>query len=387
MQKEDFEAALTYGPDDNRTTLSFSCSDSNVRSIIWCDENTPNAPRFIEACESVGMAIKAPPMPTTRPHNNNRATTIDLFTEGPGTTVGALSTIPSPNATGHHLPIVATIGIGKRTLIPNQARVVTPWSTLTEEHFALFTAKVSEHLARGTGPGPPDPEAADKLHARLLLAVRSAIACLPKKRFHAGSSSAAWSNPTAPRAKRNPSPYELWRLMDEGPISVEPPWELLEVAFAGVSRASTPTRAPPATPPAQPVTIEEVKTAILKHNLNGCADPDGITPRLLRLLPPNALELLAKLFDLASAGRVPRAWKDSVIVALPKPGPNRDYTLAGSWRPIALTSLISRTWERVVALRLEPSWPQPYKARSMVIVGAVQLPCSFAPSALNSPAL
>ena len=34
MQKEDFEAALTYGPENNRTALSFSCGDSNVRCII-----------------------------------------------------------------------------------------------------------------------------------------------------------------------------------------------------------------------------------------------------------------------------------------------------------------------------------------------------------------
>lgn len=79
---------------------------------------------------------------------------------------------------------------------------------------------------------------------------------------------------------------------------------------------------------------------------------DGINARSLRILPSSALELMAQLFDLANTGDVPHSWKQSEIVPLPKPGKS-DYNDPKSWRPVAITSMISRTWERVVALRLE----------------------------------
>jgi ribonuclease HI len=101
------------------------------------------------------------------------------------------------------------------------------------------------------------------------------------------------------------------------------------------------------------VQMEEVRRAIRKCRVNTCRDPDSLTVRLLRILPESALEYLRSMFDsVYETGVVPMAWRSSIIVPVYK-GKEEARHLASGYRPVAITSLLSRLWERVTLLRME----------------------------------
>jgi hypothetical protein len=100
-----------------------------------------------------------------------------------------------------------------------------------------------------------------------------------------------------------------------------------------------------------PVTPTEALAA-LRHKLRGSRDPDGISPRALRILPAEAVSYVADVATYSLRyGVVPAAWWHSVITPVPKPG--KDLTAASGYRPVAMTSLLSRTMERIIARRTE----------------------------------
>uniref|UniRef100_A0A7S1W0I2 Reverse transcriptase domain-containing protein n=1 Tax=Neobodo designis TaxID=312471 RepID=A0A7S1W0I2_NEODS len=109
------------------------------------------------------------------------------------------------------------------------------------------------------------------------------------------------------------------------------------------------------------VTREEVRAAIFRHKLGRASDPYGVRPELLRQLSPATMDHLADtMTSVLTKGVVPSRWKRSVAVPVPKG--------TRGWRPVCLTSYLSRTWERIVAGRLDrlvqlcnpldPSFPQ-----------------------------
>lgn len=103
-----------------------------------------------------------------------------------------------------------------------------------------------------------------------------------------------------------------------------------------------------------PVTREEVRAAIRAHKKNQCPDGDAIDPRLLSLLPDSALDALGALFDLVLAlGVVPRCWRHALVTPLLKP--HKPANRFDSYRPVAITLLICRTFERVFQRRVGPA--------------------------------
>ena len=77
--------------------------------------------------------------------------------------------------------------------------------------------------------------------------------------------------------------------------------------------------------------------------------PDNIHYQMLKRLPESAQSTLLRLFnDLWQSGEFPKSWSDATVV--PKPG--KDPTSPNNYRPIALTSCVCKTFERMVNERL-----------------------------------
>ena len=99
----------------------------------------------------------------------------------------------------------------------------------------------------------------------------------------------------------------------------------------------------------------EVRKAIRRHRPGACADAEGVTADALRALPVAALEAMAELFSLARGGDVSAAWHRSTVVPLRKAGGGDG---CDAWRPLAIASLVARTWEYTVGLPSADSSPQ-----------------------------
>ena len=98
-------------------------------------------------------------------------------------------------------------------------------------------------------------------------------------------------------------------------------------------------------------TTAEIKTAIKEHDVSKCPDFNGFDAKLLRALPDAGIEMLKVLFDTClSTGKIPSQWRDAVLSPLFKAGKPVDQIT--SYRPVAITSLICRTYERVQLKRM-----------------------------------
>jgi hypothetical protein len=138
-----------------------------------------------------------------------------------------------------------------------------------------------------------------------------------------------------------------------------PPAEALAEHYAETLREPAERHAdyppPPNLPAADPstvplVSLEEVRTGLM-HKLRGSRDPDGISPRTLRILPHEAHVLLQDLFTVSLChSAVPAPWRVSVITPRFKSG--RPVDRPASFRPVANTSLVSRSLEHVILTRL-----------------------------------
>jgi hypothetical protein len=106
--------------------------------------------------------------------------------------------------------------------------------------------------------------------------------------------------------------------------------------------------------PPPPVTMCEIVTAIAAHPPGKAADPDDIQAEHLRLLPPIALDALQTLFNKSlELGCLPTRWLSSTCCPILKEGkPSAD---ANSYRPVAITSVLCRTLERILLRRIEAS--------------------------------
>jgi len=98
-------------------------------------------------------------------------------------------------------------------------------------------------------------------------------------------------------------------------------------------------------------TWEEVRGALDEMDGGKAAEPDGIHPRLLKMLPKRGIEAYWKLFKESwRSGRVPMEWRKAIIVPLLKQG--KEAAQVGSYRPVSLMSCVGKWLERVVANRL-----------------------------------
>eukprot|EP00916_Digyalum_oweni_P019426 GHVL01032319.1.p1 GENE.GHVL01032319.1~~GHVL01032319.1.p1 ORF type:complete len:920 (-),score=34.35 GHVL01032319.1:223-2982(-) len=96
--------------------------------------------------------------------------------------------------------------------------------------------------------------------------------------------------------------------------------------------------------------ITELKQALQKCN-NSATGLDGIHYQVLTHLPESCLLVLLKVFNhIWESGSFPPSWQEAMIVPIPKPG--KDHTNPSNYRPIALTSCLCKTMERLVNARM-----------------------------------
>ena len=94
----------------------------------------------------------------------------------------------------------------------------------------------------------------------------------------------------------------------------------------------------------------ELKDALLKSN-DSASGPDDIHYQLLTHLHENALKIVLMVFNhIWSNQTFPDSWKKAIIIPIPKPG--KDHSDPGNYRPIALTSCLCKTMERMVYNRM-----------------------------------
>ncbi|GFS52558.1 probable RNA-directed DNA polymerase from transposon X-element [Trichonephila clavipes] len=100
----------------------------------------------------------------------------------------------------------------------------------------------------------------------------------------------------------------------------------------------------------KPFHILELHSAI-KNSKNTTPGADHVTAIFFKNLDQGQRDVILryfqKLFDNAT---VPDSWKHAIILPIPKPC--KDKTKISSYRPIALTSVFSKTFERILANRI-----------------------------------
>ena len=99
-----------------------------------------------------------------------------------------------------------------------------------------------------------------------------------------------------------------------------------------------------------PFKLSELKN-FLDKSYDTTAGSDDIHYQILKHLPSDALETLLNIMnEIWRTGKFPEDWHKAVIIPVPKPG--KDKTEATNYRPIALTSCICKTMERMINDRL-----------------------------------
>ena len=99
-----------------------------------------------------------------------------------------------------------------------------------------------------------------------------------------------------------------------------------------------------------PFNLVELKEAINKSH-DTATGPDEVHYQMLKHLPPKSLQALLDIFnDIWETGKFPESWELSTIIPVPKPG--KDHTEPTNYRPIALTSCLCKTLERMINTRL-----------------------------------
>ncbi|SPO30129.1 uncharacterized protein UTRI_05968 [Ustilago trichophora] len=99
------------------------------------------------------------------------------------------------------------------------------------------------------------------------------------------------------------------------------------------------------------VTCTKVEDALQHVALSGAAGADNFSAGLLRLCwgNPDFADRLLRLYTLCiRSATFLDQWKEAIIKVIPKPGPNRDYSLAKSFPPISLLSIPSKILDRIL---------------------------------------
>ena len=100
-----------------------------------------------------------------------------------------------------------------------------------------------------------------------------------------------------------------------------------------------------------PLSLAELSTVNSKLSSSTASGPDQIAYPLLKHLPEPAQLLLLSLFNRSwSSLTFPSCWKPTTIIPIHKPG--KPTSSPSSFRPISLTSCISKFFERLILSRL-----------------------------------
>ena len=99
-----------------------------------------------------------------------------------------------------------------------------------------------------------------------------------------------------------------------------------------------------------PPSLEEVTAAIKAMKSGKAPGADGVTAEMLKADVNVAAPILTEIFkQIWEKGQIPEAWKTGLIFKLPKKG---DLGDCNNWRGIALLSLTSKVFSRIVLSRL-----------------------------------
>ena len=97
-------------------------------------------------------------------------------------------------------------------------------------------------------------------------------------------------------------------------------------------------------------TQRDVRRELLSLDVHKSSGPDGIPAVVLKQCAPELCPVLTRLFALSySANEVPCSWKTALVHPVPKKGDRSDPS---NYRPIAITSLLSKVMERVINTKL-----------------------------------
>ncbi|CAM4427607.1 unnamed protein product [Leuciscus chuanchicus] len=105
-------------------------------------------------------------------------------------------------------------------------------------------------------------------------------------------------------------------------------------------------------PPCLPLSFTAVQVRQVLRKIKGrkAAGPDGICSRLLKSSADQLSGVMERIFNLSlKLGVVPQLWKTSCVVPVPKTSHPKDLN---SYRPVALTSHLMKTLERLVLQHL-----------------------------------
>ena len=99
-----------------------------------------------------------------------------------------------------------------------------------------------------------------------------------------------------------------------------------------------------------PFGLQELEEAL--HNSKDYAPgPDKVHYRMLKHLPDSSKSALLEVFNnIFTTGKFPSSWREAIVIPIAKPG--KDTTLPENYRPIALTSCVCKTLEKMINKRL-----------------------------------
>ena len=93
---------------------------------------------------------------------------------------------------------------------------------------------------------------------------------------------------------------------------------------------------------------------VLKNMKSGtAASYDNILLEFLKHSGPRAKNWLTSLFNRIVQEKIPRAWHQAQIIAVPKPG--KDHSIVANYRPISLLSVCFKVMERLIMHRISPT--------------------------------
>lgn len=100
-----------------------------------------------------------------------------------------------------------------------------------------------------------------------------------------------------------------------------------------------------------PVTPKEIGNIIRKLKNRKAPGKDKISSKMLKNLPKKMIVQLNHIYNACfKLCYFPSAWKEAVILPIPKPG--KDPTIPSSYRPISLLSNLGKTLERLILNRI-----------------------------------
>ena len=110
-----------------------------------------------------------------------------------------------------------------------------------------------------------------------------------------------------------------------------------------------------------PITLEELETAVYRSDPNKACDRNGNSPGVTRILPHAMLVFILQMFNvILQSSMIPMEWALSKLITLFKRGKT---SLCGNYRGIAINDIIFRLFDKIIGNRIS-LWYQPCKEQA-----------------------